>query len=220
MGTDHLSRRDVTLPALRLGSDYGGWTLSLDLLKRVPRPTVYSVGLGHDISFDRALADNLSCEIFGFDPTPKTKTWISRQSLPAGFRYIPLGIADCDGAIDFGVPTDDSFDDFSMARADSGAVVRCEVRRLATLAKELGHSRIDVLKMDIEGAEYAVIDDICRGSLLPIQMLVEFHHRIDGATIIDTRRAIERLRGVGYRLFDVSPGGRELAFVRADQLQA
>jgi FkbM family methyltransferase len=179
---------------------------------------VYSVGLGHDISFDLALAKTTPCEIFGFDPTPKTRAWLATQSLPECFHYIPIGLANQDGLVNFAMPSDPTFDDFSIVRSNKGPFVSCEVRRLASLAKQLGHDRIDLLKMDIEGAEYQVIDDICQGTLLPSQLLVEFHHRIDGAHIRDTLSAIAKLRKVGYLLFDVSSSGRELSFISVNRL--
>ena len=40
--------------------------------------------------------------------------------------------------------------------------VAVPVSRLSTIMSELGHERLDVLKMDIEGAEYAVLDDMLR----------------------------------------------------------
>jgi FkbM family methyltransferase len=215
LGTDHLLRPDVTIPKVRIGSDYGGWTICLDLLSQ-GKPVVYSVGLGHDISFDVALAKITRCEIFGFDPTPKTQSWLATQSPPECFHYIPLGLADRDGVADFSMPSDPTFDDFSLVRRNSGPFIACEVRRLGSLAKQLGHSKIDLLKMDIEGAEYQVIDDICEGTLLPLQMLVEFHHRIDGAHVRDTIQAIDKLRKVGYRIFNVSSSGRELSFILED----
>ncbi|GIS18490.1 MAG: hypothetical protein CM15mP120_04060 [Pseudomonadota bacterium] len=42
--------------------------------------------------------------------------------------------------------------------------------------RDLGHDHLDVLKMDIEGAEYAVLDDMLQSNILPDQLLVEFHH--------------------------------------------
>ena len=217
LGTDHLLRCEVRIPRRRLGSDYGGWTICPDLLNETGA-IVYSVGLGHDISFDLSLAEATKCRIFGFDPTPKARKWIEQQQLPPSFQYIPVGLAERDGFLDFGVPSQPSFDDFTLVRGHTGQTVTCEVAKLSTLAHRLGHTKIDLLKMDIEGAEYRVIDDICDGSLLPGQLLIEFHHRIDGAQISDTRRSIARLRGVGYQLFNVSPSGRELSFVRKCEL--
>ena len=48
---------------------------------------------------------------------------------------------------------------------------------LSTILEKLGHNRIDILKMDIEGAEYEVIEDIISSTVPIQQVLIEFHHR-------------------------------------------
>jgi hypothetical protein len=101
--------------------------------------------------------------------------------------------------------------------AADGTGVRGEVRRLGTLAAMLGQSRVDLLKMDIEGAEYGVIDDLALQPLLPRQLLVEFHHRFPSIGIGRTRAAVATLRSLGYRLFHVSPNGEEYAFLLDDE---
>jgi FkbM family methyltransferase len=60
-------------------------------------------------------------------------------------------------------------------RDSSGAAVEVPVRRLATMMQMLGHARIDLLKMDIEGAEYEVIDDLLGSRVAVDQLLIEFH---------------------------------------------
>jgi len=66
--------------------------------------------------------------------------------------------------------------------------------------RELGHEYIDILKMDIEGAEYDVIKDIHHLNIRPQQILVEFHHRFPGVGIKRTKEAIEELYSMGYQL--------------------
>jgi hypothetical protein len=57
---------------------------------------------------------------------------------------------------------------------------------------------IDVLKMDIEGSEYAAIEDLCRSEIYPKQLLVEFHHNSDlGIQLQKTRDAVAALRASG-----------------------
>ena len=92
------------------------------------------------------------------------------------------------------------------------ATTRCPVRRLPTLMQELGHDRLDLLKLDIEGGEYAVLDDVL--AVGPRQLLVEFHHRWDGRGFDRTRQAIARLDAGGYRLFWHSRRGKEFGFVK------
>ena len=80
----------------------------------------------------------------------------------------------------------------------------------------MGHTKIDVLKMDIEGAEYGVIADLCSGGAINKvgQFLVEFHHWMPGISVGATKRAIELLRGAGLRANWVSPNGHEVLFSR------
>jgi len=83
---------------------------------------------------------------------------------------------------------------------------------------ELGHERVDLLKMDIEGAEYQVIEDLCNSNVRPGQVLVEFHHRFPNVTVKATKDAIAQLRSMGYLLFFVSASGREFCFMHGPSL--
>ena len=155
--------------------------------------------------------------IDAFDPTPRSLAWVRAQPLPAAYRVHPYGLADRDGQVSFRPPVDPRHVSHAMipdAPAD-GASVSGEVRRLGTLASLLGQERIDLLKMDIEGAEYCVIDDLAPQPLLPEQLLIEFHHRFPSVGIGSTQAAVATLRSLGYRLFHVSPNGEEYAFLLA-----
>ena len=80
--------------------------------------------------------------------------------------------------------------------------------------RDLGHSKIDVLKMDIEGSEYAVIEDMQRAGIYPTQILIEFHHRFPGVGVQKTKKAVSSLRKRGYCLFSISNTGEDFCFVR------
>ena len=83
---------------------------------------------------------------------------------------------------------------------------------------ELGHDRIDLLKMDIEGAEYAVIDNLLREGVDVRQLLVEFHHHdhhTDGMSAKRTKKAVQKLNRAGFKIFHVTPRGEEYSFVRS-----
>ena len=66
--------------------------------------------------------------------------------------------------------------------------------------QENGHTRIDLLKMDIEGAEYRVIDEIIARKI-PIRWLcIEFDQPVPFWT---TNHALQRLKKCGYQLCKV-----------------
>jgi hypothetical protein len=118
----------------------------------------------------------------------------------AQFAVIPE-LLNRESAVDsFGIGTDISFElELIRASADGGGggaaqTAMAPVRHIATIMKELGHGSIDLLKMDIEGAEYGVIEDLS-SSQIPIgQICVEFHHRWKEIGPSKTRRAIDCLR--------------------------
>jgi predicted PolB exonuclease-like 3'-5' exonuclease len=98
-----------------------------------------------------------------------------------------------------------------MARSGDG--VKAPIKRLQTIMKELGHNHIDVLKMDIEGGEYEVIEDMLASSIKPKQLLVEFHHRWAEIGFQKTRKAIQDLHAAGYKRFYLSPAKEEISFL-------
>jgi len=199
----------------RIGTEYGGYCLAPSLMK--PDAVVYSAGIGEDISFDQSLIEMFGVEIEAFDPTPKVKEWLASQALPEQFHFHAMGIADADGEAVFHLPPRKDWVSHSMisARQYSRETASFPVMRLATAMARLGHSRIDVLKMDIEGAEYGVIEDLVRTQIPVAQLLVEFHHRLSSFGTDDTRRAISLLEEYGMKIGHVCPRMEVFTFLQA-----
>jgi FkbM family methyltransferase len=202
---------DVRLAYQFIGSWYGGWTLPEGALDS--SSVVYSAGVGEDISFDLGIIDATGCVVHGFDPTPIALDWIARQPTPHNYIFHNMGLAEADGEMEFFVPDDSHSFSREPGRAGSTSV-KCPVRRLGSIMAELGHDRIDLLKMDIEGFEFAVLDDMVAEGILPRVINVEFHHGYFGITADQTRAAVEKLKAAGYRLYWVSDLGREYGFIR------
>ncbi len=216
VGRDLLQGPQIACETERHGSDYGGWTVCPQGLG--PCSVVYSFGVGQDVSFDLSLIARFGLTVHGFDPTPRSIAWVRAQALPERFRFHPYGLADFDGLAHFDPPDHPAYVSYTLRAIPSEAegAVAAPVYRLGTIARRLGHDRIDLLKMDIEGAEYAVIADLAEAGVRVHQLLVEFHHRMQGIGVRRTREALARLDGLGYRIFSVAPGGREYSFLRTD----
>jgi FkbM family methyltransferase len=218
LGKDHLIKKDIFISVERLGNQYGGWVVSKSLLIYTAQPVVMSFGIGDDITFDLEIIRRYGANVFAFDPTPKAMQWIAKQRVPNSMTVSPVGLADFDGEQDFGPPANPSWDSFSVFRREGA--VRCKVAKLSTLMREHAIDTIDVLKIDIEGSEYAAIEDLCRSEIRPKQFLVEFHHNAPdlGIQLERTRDAVGALRAAGYLVFDISPWGREFSFLHASAL--
>jgi len=189
----------------RIGSDYGGYFL--DPSKVSPDAVVYSLGIGEDISFDLSLINRLGVKVHAFDPTPKVKTWLTSQVLPDQFCFHDVGIAHFDGEALFYTPLRQDYVSHSIiqARQYSRQSIRAPVIRLGTAMRQLGHTRIDILKMDIEGAEYAVLEDVARERIPVGQILVEFHHRLSSIGTGKTKYTLALLAGCGMRIGYICP---------------
>ena len=174
---------------------------------------IYSFGVGHDISFDIAVILQFGCSIEAFDPTPRCVAWLALQKLPKNFNFHPVGLSNKIQILRFSAPPEDEFVSYTVApRADSTESVELPVRPIDIIMRDLGHSEIDFMKMDIEGSEYAAISDMVEKAILPRQLCIEFHHGMFEYTQDQTRDAVETLREAGYSLYYVSLSGREYGF--------
>ena len=214
LGRDFYQCRQVRINHLTFGNRFARWTFCPDGID--DRSVVYSFGVGEDISFDLLLIARFGMQVHAFDPSPGSIDWIDKQDLPGQFYFHPYGLADRDDNIVFHEPARAGHHSLQMAVAgmnSNQAAHTLPVRRLSSIMEELGHEKIHILKMDIEGAEYGVIRDILSLPVPASQVLIEFHHRFEHIGVKKTREAIAALNGAGYRIFHVSASGEEFSFI-------
>lgn len=202
-----LLRNDVFSPEytiVRYGSAYGGWHLPRELIK--PDWIVYDFGVGRDISFAEAVLEQHGCAIHAFDPTPRAVAFMKEQP-PLGFQFHPVGVWDEDTILKFWQPRFDDYASFSALNLHGTSdYVECEVKTVKTLAAELGHERIDIIKMDIEGAEQRVIPYLIAEGIRPTVLCVEYDQAADVIsrqslqTFLASHRLHRDLRRAGYQL--------------------
>ena len=180
---------------------------------------ILSLGVGNDIRFDTEMVKRFSCQVHAFDPTPKWITWIKTLELPSQFHFYPYAICNYDGSMKMfpRVPKKGKRSNTMLTLVNEGLEenegIDVEVKKVATVLKELDIDRIDILKMDIEAAEYEVISDILQDKVSVYQIIVEFHHRFPFVSIKQTKDALLKLREAGYRIFHISEKAREYSFI-------
>jgi FkbM family methyltransferase len=196
---------------ITLGNKNASFTINPEIISA--EDIVYSVGIGTDISFDLQLIEKFGVTIYAFDPTPKSIKWLEGQELPINFKAFQTGLANYNGVADFYLPENENHVSASMVSKQSNSVTRVNVKTLNTLMKELGHTSIDILKMDIEGAEYDVLEDILSQKIIIRQLLVEFHHRQKNIGIRRTKDALKKLNSLGFKVFHISKSGEEYSLI-------
>ena len=90
--------------------------------------------------------------------------------------------------------------------------IKAQVKDIDTIASELNHRKIDLLKMDIEGAEYEVIKALPDSKIKINQILIEFHHMYKDISVSQTVEAINTLKKLGFELFNISQRTYEFSF--------
>lgn len=214
MGKDLRLPLELECEKQLLGNERAQWCICPAGLS--PESVIYSFGVGRDISFDLELMERFGVRVHAFDPTPRSIEWVRSQTLPAGFIFHEFGVADFDGTATFHAPENPGYVSYSIfsPRGHASPAIEATVHRIPTIMKMLGHKRIDLLKMDIEGAEYTAIEDLISCRLRVDQLLVEFHHRWQELGIERTANTIRSLHRAGFKIFHVSPSGEEYSFLK------
>lgn len=199
------------------GSPYGGWALPEGVVNA--DSVIYSFGIGEDASFDLALIEDTGCRIFGFDPTPKSLRWVQGNVKEPKFIIQPWALGPSDGKLELWLPKNPEHVSASCrpSEAMSHDSFVAECKSLESVMRELRHEKVDVLKMDIEGAEYEVLRSLVSGTVLDRigLLLIEFHHWMPSFKREDTLSAIGSLRGRGWVIQWVSESGHEVLFGRS-----
>jgi len=241
------AQRDVTplKNLVYIGSANHGYTIPANYLSQ--SSVCYCVGAGTDISLDTELAAKFNANVFIFDPMPyaldhfnglvsytnagkrftadnKEQGYaytISAEGLSA-ITYCATGIWDEKKAVKFYVPSRDNYAGHSITNLQNTAdYIEAPVDKLANIMRELGHQQLDLLKLEIEGSEYTVINDVLADNLDIKILLVEFdefHHRKGLARLAAIRnieQSSRKLIKAGYLLVH-SLSFYKRTFIRAD----
>jgi len=198
----------------RIGGECG-WVVPIS---RLPPGTVcYCVGAGEDISFDLALARDLKCEVHTFDPTPRAIKYVAslEAQLPSRFSFHPWGVWERDERVRFYAPQNPAHVSHSILNLQkTSEFFEADCKRLQTIMCELGHGSLGLLKLDIEGAEYKVIESMLADGIRPQVLAVEFdeiNNALDDGAHSRIKAAVGQMMGMGYLL--VSVDGPNYTFV-------
>src|SRR5690554_1203516 len=202
------------------GNNYGGFFINPSLLHS--DSIVYSFGIGKDISFDKTCIKKHKCTVYAFDPTPKSIRFISQQNLPESFHFFSYGISDGEsGTYKFFLPENPRGVSGSLVDTDVVSTQRSidvEMKSFADIVGTLGHKHIDVLKMDIEGSEYTVLERILESEITIDQLLIEFHDRLFDQEHYRSVEIVRKLNNKGYEVFAASKTYEEISFIHTRNL--
>ncbi|MEM7199580.1 MAG: FkbM family methyltransferase [Planctomycetota bacterium] len=170
---------------------------------------VYSCGVGSQIDFDLAVAARVGCQVHLFDPTPRSIAFMKRFADHQMLHFTPVGVWTANGDASF------HFDAVAGRTQDVGnasitnlfdrpETFTAPVKTLRTLMQERGHTQLDVLKMDIEGAALDVLEQALADGIWPGQLVLELERPRRWKSIrtyfARVRELLERLAAEGYEV--------------------
>jgi FkbM family methyltransferase len=173
-----------------LGNPYGGYRVPSSLLD--DHSVCYLVGTGEDISFDLALIERFGCEVHAFDPVPRAAAYVERAAADQPrHHFMPVGLWSVDATLSFHAPVQEGYVSHSATNLqDTEAAFEAPVRSVASVMGELGHDRLDLLKISAEGSEFEILDHILTAGIDVRVLCVEFAQPM----------SVERVLGCGRRL--------------------
>ena len=211
----------------RLGSDYGGWVFSPSMLIENSEGTINVLaGAGEDLSFDLELKRRYGAEIAIIDPTPRALTHYKnlREAFANGQKFainaseetyefknvsfekidfLPYALWKECKEMRFYQPAVSSSVSHSLTNIQKTEhFIIVESKTLSEVLTEIGCDQINILKLDIEGAEIEVCSSLSELNFLPKQLLIEFDElqMPDENTYGRIHSAMRTLRELGYRL--------------------
>jgi FkbM family methyltransferase len=203
-----------------LGTEYGGWLVDLNLIPE--RSTIISAGIGEDISFDLELIDKKRCNIIGIDPTVKSHRFIEGQKTLTNFLLLKKAL-DSESGKQITMYKNSNPTHVSESILSNHSSVKKEESYLAETVslQEIFkiYDDISLIKMDIEGSEYNVLNNLKNIPDSVRQLCIEFHHFCTSYSIEDTNNIISNLKALGFNHYHKnSPHSpypmAELTFVR------
>lgn len=219
-----------------LGTDYGGYTVPEGLLHQ--ESVCYSVGAGEDISLDVEIANRYNPFIYIFDPTERAakhfekvkndaekgiqtrlyKNYVyptNRQTFQK-IIFEKVGLWTRTDVLKFFVPAKQEHVSHSLVNLQQTQdYVEVPVRSLDEFMQLYGHKELDMLKIDIEGSEFEVIEDIIKKKI-PIKYICLEYHRLGEKPIEQIQTSINKLTDNGYICIAGNTRTMVFAFLRKD----
>ena len=153
----------------------------------------YSGGVGEDIAIEQHLADH-GVRVWLFDPTPRAVAHMRRHSDPR-LTFEPVGLWDCETTLRFAAPANPAHVSHTVMRDGPGFDAPC--RTLPSLMADNGHDRVDLLKLNIEGAEHVVLEHALAHGVRPEVIVLTWEGR---GAFRKALRWTRRLEDLGYEL--------------------
>jgi FkbM family methyltransferase len=195
------------------GFAYAETILPRDVIK--PDWVCYCAGVGEDIRLERYLAEDLGARVWAFDPTPRAILYMQTSTYDRErLTFEPFGLWREDATLRFFAPVNPAYVSHSATEHLGGAGhFDAPCKSIASAMKQAGHTRVDLLKMNIEGAEDVVLEAALHAGISPTVVMLTWE---GSGAMRKAHGWTKRLRRSGYSL--LGHDGWYFTYVREAEL--
>jgi len=235
-------QRPSTGSLARYGTTHAGWWIDRDLAARTiaSGSLVLSAGAGEDISFDLEIQRSFQCHVLIVDPTPRAighfDSLVAQHKRNAPFpinnspslmydikgvdfgklHFVPTALWNKPGMLTLWAPHDPAHVSHSVTNLQrTNRSIEVEAKTASQVLAEHGAAETPLVKLNIEGAELAVLERLFDDDIFPAQIAVALDAiSVPGPdTLEELRRVTDRLQSSGYSLVYFN-GSTNCLFVR------
>ena len=196
------------------GTSYGGWMIPTAVVQS--GWTCYGIGAGGDVSYDLELVRRYQARLRIVEPVEE---FVEQARAATGgvddVIVCHAALASADGTLRMQRTSHPGSRSVSASGLyDGSGYIDVPSRSLRSLMAENGDETIDLLKLDVEGSEYELLEQLDLPGLGVKVFAMQVHHNQPAR---DARRLVDHLARSGYELVARRPTIK-LTFVRRDLL--
>ena len=184
----YILKDEFTIQMKKWFSDRGDQTLRLEYPELTSDSIVFDLG-GYLGDFTASMIERYDCNAYIFEPHPEYfSKCIERFSSYKNVMVLNYGLADKDGEFLLSNQSDGS--SFINPNHSQKNGINCILRDFSGVLKELDVKNIDLMKINIEGGEFSLMEHIisCGDQAIVRQYQIQFHNFVENA--VDRRRQI------------------------------
>lgn len=181
-----------------------------EVIIEILKPGMIFVDLGAHIGYFTLLAAKRvspTGHVYAFEPVPSTCRLLEQNILINGFQsvvtIVPKAVSEKSGRVRFFLPKNSSVSAQIATDTENGNCIEVETISLDEFFEQIGWPRIDLIKMDIEGAEIQALrgmKELCRRNV-GLKLIIEINYPNLIKRKIDLRDIIKVLSDYGFMKF-------------------
>ena len=169
---------------------------------------IVDVGCADDPDLSIYMINKYGLNSIAIDPTMKHRNALTiLEENNSNLKYLPYAISNKSGKLTFYESLDNTsgsiLNEHTNIINDRISFYDVDSITLRELHFLVGRE-VDLLKLDLEGAEYDLLMNVARCDLMPYkQIFVEFHHHCTKYTRYDTMNVVRRMEVFGLKSFSL-----------------